>query len=127
MRETKEGLLKHYATKEPKQFYQVDGFYMPEGEDSFMHPDTDGDCIMSGERTELMTATWDVRVLIPESTSKETAIRMLEKIKEWIERTGVLAEHRAEMSKMYNYVDRRRKLRVVGNEEHREDLDEVPF
>lgn len=130
--ETKAELLEHYATKEPKEFYRVDGFYSPEslGVDPLYHAvphDSDGDCIMSGERTELMTGAWAVRVLIPESTSKETAIRILEKIKKSIERYGVLSEYRAGASRLDKYVDRRRKLRIVGKVERRVDTNEVPF
>lgn len=129
---TKAELLEHYATKEPKQFYQADGFYTPEmlevkPRSRAIPVDSDGDSIILQATTELMTATWDVRVMIPESTSKETAIRMLEKIKKNIERDGLLPELQALNATLNRHIDRIGKLRIVGKEKRHEVPDEIPF
>lgn len=84
--ETKDELLKHYSTKEPHLFYQMDGFFMPDGGDDVMRSDDDGDCICSGETCELMTGYTNVRVLITPETDKRTAVRQLVKIIDWIKR-----------------------------------------
>jgi len=83
-------LLKHYATKEPQEFFQYDGFYTPPGEmpDSCCPPDEDGDWICCIDTCELMSGTTDVRVLISPSTDRDTALRQLKKIRELIEGRG---------------------------------------
>ena len=98
---TKDELLKHYSNREPHLFYQMDGFFEPDGGDDVMHPDDDGDCLCSSETCELMTGITSVRVLITPATDKKTAIRQLEKIIDWIKRDehfmqGIRRKHETE-------------------------------
>jgi hypothetical protein len=88
----KESLLDHYAEREPKRFQQIDGHldWMPG--DSVMPPDYDGDCLTGGFIWELMRGPNGVRILIPDSTSYEAAIRLLRKAIDWLERFPGLLE-----------------------------------
>lgn len=70
--------LAHYATRPPKQFLQLDAFYI-EDYDAVMPPDKDGDAIMTGGTVELMYGSC-VRVLIPYDTDRRMAVRQLRKI-----------------------------------------------
>jgi hypothetical protein len=88
---TKEELLAHYAEKDPKQFFQIDGVAdMPPGD--IVSVDDDGDAITGGLTHELM-GCGHVRVLIPIEAKKADAIRLLRKALAWIER-GALEEMR---------------------------------
>jgi len=78
--------LRHYASRDPKEFIQIDGFYLPGGCDSVMVTDNDGDCIQAGKTIELMNGA-DVRILIRDprgehgtETNKADIKRLLEKI-----------------------------------------------
>jgi hypothetical protein len=83
--------LAHYAAREPKKFLQIDGFYLPEGGDDFLHPDKDGDYMHGTETVELMRGT-DVRVLIPYETNAKVAARQLKKMAKWLKRRPDLME-----------------------------------
>jgi hypothetical protein len=90
-RERKAKLLEHYGQREPKLFYQYDGFIMdPNSHDCVMHPDEDGDCIMGPMTWELMAGA-DVRVLIParDKPTPQRAAQILRKIAMCIERDGL--------------------------------------
>jgi hypothetical protein len=82
---TKAELLDHYATREPTRFLQFDAFANV-GPDTIVRPDQDGDSLFRTETFELMTGLPAVRVLITPGTSKEKALQLLDKIKDWIGR-----------------------------------------
>lgn len=84
---TKKELLNHYATREPKEFYQFDGFDEPTGvvDDA---PDDDGDELWCRRTYELMCSA-TVRILIPVGTSKKDAVRILRKLTAWVEMDGL--------------------------------------
>lgn len=84
--------LAHYAAREPKKFLQIDGFYLPEGGDDFLHPDKDGDYMHGSATVELMHGT-DVRVLIPYETNAKVAARQLKKMAKWLNRNPGLIEY----------------------------------
>ncbi len=76
--------LAHYASRKPKHFLQLDGYYMPDGDD--MHcPDDDGDAVVADGTVELMNGA-DVRVLIPHDGDVLVAVRQLKKIAKWLKR-----------------------------------------
>ncbi len=79
--------LARYAAKRPKHFLQLDCFHMEDDGDDVMRPDTDGDAMFAGHTTELMNGA-DVRVLIPEGADVVSALRMLRKLADWLERDG---------------------------------------
>ena len=89
----KQELLDHYATREPREFYQFDGFnyttgvlgYCDEGKDGT--EDHDVDELFCGRTHELMHGA-TVRILIVAGTSKEDAMRLLKKLTAWIEKEG---------------------------------------
>ena len=80
----KRELLEHYAAKEPKAFYQYDGWL---NADSVTGRDAEGDGATSDVTYELMHGA-DVRVLIPAETNARDAARLLKKIRQWIRRDG---------------------------------------
>ena len=71
-RRSKEGLLAHYATREPKSFIQFDGWYGGKWQgDSVINTDEAGRSMISGLTTELMNGA-DMRLLIkPDSDPTE--------------------------------------------------------
>jgi hypothetical protein len=77
----KTNLLEHYASKNPHAFIQFDAFVDNTGETT---PNPDGDSINALITHELMSGCCEVRVLVKPEVSKETAIRLLEKITNWI-------------------------------------------
>ncbi len=79
-RNRKESLLKHYAKKEPTQFYQFDSYC------NYLPPDQ-GDELDMCKTWELMNGS-SVRVLIRTGISEKEAIRLLLKIIEWITSVG---------------------------------------
>ena len=83
--------LAHYASREPKKFLQIDGFYLPEGGDDFLRPDKDGDCMHGTATIELMQGTY-VRVLIPYETNAKVAARQLKKMTKWLKKRPDLME-----------------------------------
>ena len=84
----KAALLSKYAKRVPKEFVQYDGWLDAYG-DSVMHPDGDGDAMMSLHTFELMYGT-DCRVLIPVGADGLATARLLRKIAAWIELEGLL-------------------------------------
>ena len=86
--------LAHYANREPKNFLQMDGFYMPEGGDSDMHPDKDGDVLEASSTVELMLGS-SVRVLIPYDTDLKAALRQMKKLTKWLKHRPDLIERNA--------------------------------
>ncbi len=91
---SKSELLAHYATREPKLFYQYDGFVVgKDSRDDVMRPDADGDSLWGGQTHELMYGA-DMRCLINPKASKEDILRLLKKITEWVEGDGLTVVER---------------------------------
>ncbi len=92
METQKQELLAHYAAREPKEFYQFDGFNYPTGMMGYRgdHEDADGDELYCGRTYELMHGA-TVRILITPNTSKEDAVRLLKKLTAWIEKGDPMA------------------------------------
>ena len=90
----KRELLDHYATREPKDFVQVDVFAsLPaERQDEVMRGDEDGDVMFIRATTELMHGA-SIRVLADPTTTKDDAIRALTKIIDLYEHRGLLMTH----------------------------------
>ena len=86
MNDAKRAKLKHYAERDLVDFYQFDGFDELSG---LVEPDKDGDELWSSSTKELMSGAWAVRILITKGTSKETALRLLRKLVNWIETGGI--------------------------------------
>ncbi len=63
---------------------QKDGLHLPVGADENRIRDVDGDCLSAFTTVELMHGA-SVRVLIPGSTSRKVAIRMLRKMAKMIQ------------------------------------------
>jgi hypothetical protein len=80
---TKAELLAHYATREPKHFYQFDNWLEKHHDDAI-----EGPMSVVGGTWELMRGS-DVRVLIPDGVTSTEAVAMLRQIIDWIERNGV--------------------------------------
>lgn len=77
--------LKHYATRPVTEFMQFDGFHVgADCDDWVMRPDKDGDSCFGLFMTHELMHGADVRVLIKAGASKETAIRLLKKLLEWV-------------------------------------------
>jgi len=72
---TRDELLRHYGTKPPSRFSQIDCWKDMET-DSFFAADDEGDQVLGGATTELMTGA-DVRVLIREGLPVADARRLL--------------------------------------------------
>ena len=96
MDKTKGQLLAHYAEKEPKTFWQYDGFVGQSADDYVMKADGDGDSIMWGVTQELMTGMYGVRVLVTAGTSQADAVRVLGKIREIIGHNGFAWQERGQ-------------------------------
>ncbi len=76
----KEDKLKHYAERPLTKFLQLDGFYLGvDGGDSIMVPDKDGDDCWFSATEELMHGA-DVRILVKDGVSPDTAIRLIQKL-----------------------------------------------
>ena len=85
-RETKEALLKHYATREPKSFVQFDGWYGGKWRgDSVIATDEAGRSMTSGLTTELMNGA-DMRLLIEPGADAVEIVALLHQAAEWIMR-----------------------------------------
>ncbi len=114
----KQGLLAHYAERDPQSFFQFDAFIDVEGDaDSMMHPDHEGDCVLSGVTQELMTGACAVRVLITPGTSPEKASDLLHKIAGYVAKDG-FTFHQPELE----------RLSVSANYQTSDDyLDDTPF
>jgi hypothetical protein len=85
---TKQELLEHYDRHEPRPFIQLDGF------DAGNVPDVEFEgeppIYIEGALThELVCGDFDMRVLIKPGTSKETALLLLEHMRDAIELNGV--------------------------------------
>lgn len=73
--------MEHYAGKEPCKFLQFDGFALGKGvRDDVIHPDADGDGLMSHVSYDLMSGFHAVRIMITAGTSKKDALRLIEKL-----------------------------------------------
>ena len=81
----KRELLEHYATREPKAFYQYEGILGVHGD---VMADGDGDGLESSTTHELAYGS-AVRVLVAAETSAADADRLLKKIRRWIRRDGL--------------------------------------
>lgn len=87
---TKAEILKHYGRLEnPQAFIQLDTFYHPE--DSLLPEDADGLCPIVGVAYELMSGSYNVRILIRPDTTKDIAIKALRKAANWIEKDDILS------------------------------------
>ena len=78
---SKEGLLEHYATREPKSFVQIDGWVS--GDDAIV-TDDDGLAMSSGLTTELMNGS-TVRLLIKPDSDPTKIVVLLHRAIEEIE------------------------------------------
>ena len=89
--ECKGKLLEHYAHRDPTAFFQFDGWALgPDGGDSVMRPDADGDCLTSSQTYELMTGGPSVRVLVTRGTSRPDAVRLLKKLRRWVKQSDLV-------------------------------------
>jgi hypothetical protein len=87
-RKTKDEILQHYATKEPKRFVEYDAFDWPDSSDFFGHyiwptvsdpgPEA-GPCLASRVTWELMRGA-QVRVLIDPEADRDTICRLLRRV-----------------------------------------------
>jgi len=75
----KADLLAHYAQREPKAFYQIDGF---------AHGDDAGDEIWTTLTYELMTGIPSVRILVTAGTSEADVLRILRKMRKLVKSRG---------------------------------------
>jgi len=80
----KTDLLEHYAQREPKAFYQIDGF----AQDGTVSADADGDVVTISPTYELMTDTQTLEILITAGASKADVLRLLRKIRKLVKRYG---------------------------------------
>jgi hypothetical protein len=89
---TKKELIEHYESCDIHKFVQIDGWYIPELNDSVMIPDQSGDYIVMCETEELRHSPSDlaVRVQIHKGTQKVDAIRILTKTIEWLSESQLL-------------------------------------
>jgi hypothetical protein len=78
-------LLRHYLDREPRLFRQFDGFNPPTWPVGPGSEDADDDEFWCASTWELMNGA-TVRVLIPQGVDSETALRLLRKIADSIER-----------------------------------------
>jgi hypothetical protein len=85
---SREDLLAHYKKREPTRFAQIDGFADVPADD-VMHGDESGHAILGGTTYELMSGNPEVRILIPDKTTREDAATLLRKAAEWIDRSGL--------------------------------------
>ena len=120
MDKTKGQLLAHYAEKEPKTFWQYDGFVGQSADDYVMKADGDGDSIMWGVTQELMTGMYGVRVLVTAGTSQADAVRVLGKIREIIGHNGFAWQERgqAELTTELDGATRGERVAELRTEAH---------
>ena len=83
--------LAHYASKEPKHFLQMDGYYDSEVYDELMHPDLEGDAFIAQGTVELMDGA-TVRILIPYHTDPTVAARQIKKMAKWLRKKPSLID-----------------------------------
>jgi hypothetical protein len=88
MERSKEDILESYKSRDLNLFIQYDCLDHQDGDDDLMKPGKEEHCVTSGLTYELMSKEPDVRVLIPAGTSMETALRLIDKIKESISKSG---------------------------------------
>jgi len=89
MRKTTDELLKHYAAgREPKKFFQIDGWYSLKG-DGVVTTDENGHAMTGSVTFELMHGA-DVRILIDPSTPPSEAAALLRKAANWLDRDTTL-------------------------------------
>lgn len=81
---TSKELLEAYAQKPVRRFYQVDGWYDPDGF-GLCEPDEDGHVITGGERYELRTSDFPIRVYINQDSEPALVAALLRKVIEWVE------------------------------------------
>ena len=74
--------LRHYATRKPKDFAQLDGFDAASAVPGLGDPTT-GRMVCVGGTTELMVGA-PVRVLLPLDVTPETALQLLADIQEFL-------------------------------------------
>ena len=123
MRNTKEELLKSYATKNPQPFIQFDCFVGVTEGDDMVNPDIDGDSLFSATTYELMTGNYGVRVLVRPDINKKTLVRALSKIITWVlrqdETDDVLLDAKRKL--------KRQKYLSTENSDQDEVAGEIPF
>lgn len=78
---TKDALIEKYQAREPKRFFQFDGYGNFAGD---CHADSDGHGMFGTVTWELMQGS-TVRVLVDPTASKDEVLAMLGKITRWIE------------------------------------------
>jgi hypothetical protein len=78
--------IAEYASNEPKNFLQMDGYYLTEGDpEDLACADVDGDVIRAYGTVELMRGA-TVRVLIPHDGDVVVAVRQLKKLAKMLKR-----------------------------------------
>jgi hypothetical protein len=90
----KKQLLKEAERKKSRFFHQVDGFVANMLADSLIHPDEDGDLIVTGNTWELINSDNEVRVLFHQDGKPEDVIRLLEKILKFLKNHPVIKASR---------------------------------
>ncbi len=80
-----------YERRPPRAFLQLDGWFIPESGDYFMRPDAEGDCLTAGNVVDRQRASAEVRVKILIGTDKAIAVRILEKLLNWLKENPFLA------------------------------------
>lgn len=70
---------------------QIDGWLdIQPGEDCYIVPDVDGDCMMVGQSVEAFRTEFAVRVFVEPGTDPVAVARLLRKAAGWVERDGCL-------------------------------------
>ena len=80
---SKDELIEHYSKKAPNDFIQYDGHCDLPPDGHFIDVDQDGYLFSSRHTQELMEGA-TVRILIRLKTPKEVALKMLDKMRQWI-------------------------------------------
>ncbi len=80
MTPNKDELLKHYARREPKEFWQFDGWLNAAG-DEFLFPNPETGLGLTVQITwELMSGIPEIRVLMPKTTTDQQAVALLREV-----------------------------------------------
>lgn len=129
----REELLKACEIKGIHPRIQYDCHFNVESGDDVMHPDGDGDCLMSGSGFELCNFE-GLRVQFSPDTSPVDAIRALDKIKDWIQRQ-MISGYKRNLYTPKIKADKRLISEEVSSVEANQglvmdngnDLDDIPF
>ena len=72
--------IAHYMSRAPKEFIQLDAFI------NDTQGDENGDNMFKGRTAELMSGAPAVRILITEGTERADVLRVLGKMRRWIQK-----------------------------------------